>query len=89
MAEYIERKKAYSIAKKVVDAIANGKHHVGVFAYDIMDWIDDLPAADVREVVLCRDCKNRFMTPNGWRCHYAEWAIEDDDFCSCGEKREG
>jgi hypothetical protein len=47
-----------------------------------------LPAVDVRPVVLCRDCKNWFMTPNGRKCYYAEWSIEDDDFCSCGEKRE-
>ena len=50
MAEYIERETAYSIAKKVVDAIAHGEYHAGVFAFDIMDWIDDLPAADVRPV---------------------------------------
>jgi hypothetical protein len=50
--------------------------------------IRKLPAADVRPVVLCRDCKHRFITPNGWHCPYAEWGIEDDDFCSCGEKRE-
>lgn len=49
--EYIERKAAYPIASKVVDAITNGKYHAGVFAYDIMDWIDDIPAADVRPVV--------------------------------------
>ena len=45
---YIEVETAYSIAKKVVDAIANGEYHAGVFAYDIMDWIDELPTADVR-----------------------------------------
>ena len=45
-----------------------------------------IPAADVREVVLCKDCSNRFMTPNGWHCYYAEYAIDDDDYCSCGVK---
>lgn len=49
--KYIEVETAYSIAKKVVDAIANGEYHAGVFAYDIMDWIDELPTADVRPVV--------------------------------------
>lgn len=49
--KYIERKTIYQIAKKVVDAITSGNYHPGVFAYDILDWIDDLPAADVREVV--------------------------------------
>lgn len=55
----------------------------------LAERIRAIPAADVRPVVLCRDCKHRFMTPNGWHCSYAEWGIEDDDFCSCGEKREG
>lgn len=48
---YILREDAYPIGKKVVDAIANGEYHAGVFAYDIMDWIDEIPAADVRPVV--------------------------------------
>lgn len=55
---------------------------------NIADLINGIPAADVRPVVLCKDCKHCFMTPNGWHCPYAEWGIEDDDFCSCGEKRE-
>ena len=55
---------------------------------DAYQFIRHFHAADVRPVVLCRDCKHRFMTPNGWHCPYAEWGIEDDDFCSCGEKRE-
>lgn len=55
---------------------------------DAYQFIRNFHAADVRPVVLCRDCKHRFMTPNGWHCPYAEWGIEDDDFCSCGEKRE-
>lgn len=54
----------------------------------IMQMLHSIPSADVRPVVLCKDCKHRFMTPNGWHCPYAEWGIEDDDFCSCGEKRE-
>lgn len=49
--DYISREAAYPIAKKVVDAITNGEYHAGVFAYDIMDWIDDIPAADVAPVV--------------------------------------
>jgi hypothetical protein len=55
---------------------------------EIREAINSIPAADVRPVVLCRDCKHRFITPNGWHCPYAEWGIEDDDFCSCGKKRE-
>ena len=44
---------------------------------------------DAVPVVFCRDCKHRFMTPNGWHCPYAEWGIEDDDFCSYGDRKGG
>lgn len=50
MAEYIEREAVYIIAKKICDAIRNGEYHSAVFAYNIMDWIDDVPAADVATV---------------------------------------
>ena len=65
--------------------------------------IDDIPAVDVRPVVLCRDCDNW----NDWDsagkeslgnyvCSCAYWTVEDGavfytrptDFCSYGEKRE-
>jgi hypothetical protein len=57
MAEYIEREATYTIAKKICNAIRNGEYHSAVFALDIMNWIDDVPAADVVPVVRCKDCK--------------------------------
>lgn len=78
MKDYIEREQAITVFKTFY----------GKSLRVVLDALREEHAADVREVVLCRDCKHRFMTPNGWHCHYAEWAIEDDDFCSCGEKRE-
>lgn len=47
MAEYIERKAAYPLAKKVSDAVAKGDYHISTFGQVILDWIDDIPAADV------------------------------------------
>jgi hypothetical protein len=76
MVDYISREAALEAAKK------------SRLYFDIKPIINSIPAADARPVVLCRDCKHRFITPNGWHCPYAEWGIEDDDFCSCGEKRE-
>lgn len=91
MAEYIEREAAYSIAKKVVDAIANGKYRVGVFGHDIMDWIDEIPAADVRPVVLCRDCKYYYKDADGYEmCDNSEGYdhVTEDGFCAWAKKRE-
>lgn len=58
MAEYIEREATYTIAKKICNAIRNGEYHPAVFAYDIMDWIDDVPAADVVPGSDFRTCRN-------------------------------
>ena len=91
MSEYIEREKIYPIAKKVVDAIATGNDHPGVFAYDILDWIDDIPAADVRPVVTCIECKHSCDMPGGLRCCYGtclDCYVDPEFFCADGEKRE-
>ena len=58
MDEYIAREATYTIAKKICDAIRNGEYHSAVFALDIMDWIDDVPAADVVPGSDFRDCVN-------------------------------
>lgn len=79
MAEYIERK----AAKKV---LAFG---VGVTAANALDKI---PAADVVEVVRCRDCKYISVpTERGnFLCgHKMLGLVRPDDFCSFGERMEG
>lgn len=65
--------------------------------------IYDIPAADARPVVLCRDCDcwNDWDSAGkeslgNYVCSCAHWSVEDgpvlytgpDDFCSYGEKRE-
>ena len=96
--EYIEREAAKNILLQHQHRFtcadeANGYGSVKwsedvIYLSEAVNGIAAIPAADVRPVVLCKDCKHRFMTPNGWHCPYAEWGIEDDDFCCCGEKRE-
>jgi len=53
--------------------------------------IEDIHAADVRPVVLCRDCKHADFAGMGngavW-CYKMERAMQGEDFCSYGEKRE-
>lgn len=76
MKDCIYRDAAYSIAKKVVDAIANGEYHAGVFAYDIMDWIDELPAADVAPVVHGTWDKGEDYDPYGGG-RFVEWSCSE------------
>ena len=51
MSEYIEREAAYPLAKKICDAIDSEDFQRLNFGMRILDWIDDLPAVDVRPVV--------------------------------------
>ena len=50
--------------------------------------ISDMPAADVAEVVRCRDCKhlvNATINANGFLiCDISDMEIAPDDFCSRG-----
>ena len=49
MAEYIERKAAYPLAKKMCEAIDSEDFQRLNFGMRILDWIDDIPAADAIE----------------------------------------
>ena len=54
--------------------------------HDRIEAIEALPSADAVEVVRCRNCKH-VQTIN---CPFfkAKWGYTDDDYCSCGERRE-
>ena len=86
MTDYIKRTDAVKIAEKY--GLANGSvlaRHTGL-ADCIARDISELPAADVAEVVRCKDCKyGDYMlclrTNDGfWR--------KETDFCSYGKRRE-
>lgn len=48
--EYIEREGTYPLAKRICDAVSSGNYYKASFGMQILDWIDDIPAADVRPV---------------------------------------
>lgn len=90
MTDYISREAA---KMRVVEALGQG--------HSPYNAIVMLPAADVREVVLCRDCQNSYEWANvdgdNYRyCGYlrSRWnhdtdrMVNDDDFCKWGKKRE-
>ena len=80
MAEYIDREAAINA---VFEAFADGRS-----AYIALEAI---PAADVRPVVLCRDCVNYGEMLSGYDhrliCHKFALTTKPDDFCSRGERR--
>lgn len=63
-------------------------------------YIEKIVPADVRHVVLCKDCKYGVPTKNGFLndmiacenedspCSYSSWLCQLDWFCADGERRE-
>jgi hypothetical protein len=63
--------------------------------HDMLEEVEDYPAADVRPVVLCRECKHweTSWTPQGVSdgrhyCAPLDLYPSADWFCADGEKRE-
>lgn len=67
---------------------------------DVLNDVEDFPAADVRPVVLCRDCKHNMAnipdiqdginSNENWNaCQLTELydSVKPDDFCSRGVKK--
>lgn len=97
MSDYIERQTVYSLAKKISDYVASGKYVPCLLGHKILDFVDDLPADDVVEVVRCKDCKyseHWYRDKRLCRLWYGEEKpsapidVFDDGFCNYGERRE-
>lgn len=95
MAEYIDREKLLD------DLLAAAKHGgMGeIIAQTLMRYVKLQPAADVAQVVRCKDCK--FMLPDvlpyvgkayavGLKCDLRnDYSICEGDYCSRGVRRGG
>ena len=73
MAEYIDRRSALNhIYKRLIETANNNvgfKCDAGIVYEDaatnrIKTWINEVPSADVVEVVRCKDCKHRILNEN-------------------------
>lgn len=96
--EYIEREAAFNAILKLVPKV-DDDGYCWVIRGDAATAIDNIPAADVREVVYCKDCKwyeinelkkdgteDRRYKPSV--CMLAGQRREPNHFCADGEKRE-
>ena len=87
MSDYIKRKDALvrlgKQLRRLSDIIPMGKDAAGV----AVRIIEDLPAADVAEVVRCKDCK---FWDSGcrWCDLWGDTQEYDDGYCSYGERKE-
>ena len=105
MSEYIDREAFIAEQRHLYcDNCARRKNSKGKLVYDIgdapcracgicdvLDAVEDAPAADVRPVVLCRDCRHR--DPEDHKCDSGEmerqgcpFPVHDDYFCAYGER---
>lgn len=64
--------------------------------YEIQDTLENIPSEDVVRVIRCRECKHYQFADNrafGFPVKRCEWTgfedVDDDDFCSRGERKDG
>ena len=93
MAQYIDREAA---VKFFLDIAAAGRTSYNIMLLAVARTIAAIPAADVRPVVLCRDCEYfSDVMYGGMQFEYGycdRWAdgtrMNPDDFCSHATKKE-
>jgi hypothetical protein len=95
--DYISREEAFNAILKLVPKV-DDDGYCWIIRGDAATAIDSIPAADVRPVVLCCDCKHFQInvSPSGylpqgvpeWECRHWCRPTDPTDFCSYGEKRE-
>lgn len=87
MAEYIERERIALgvLGLTIVDPM------VAQYADAVLLQIQQAPAADVVEVVRCKDCERRSksadLTDTVW-CPWLQQQMQKTDFCSYGKRRD-
>lgn len=86
MPEFIDRK-ALGIGKCNPDVFNDIAYADGWNA--AIDMIENAPAADVVNVVRCKDCKHYGGTTFGPICRQWSTILSPDDYCSYGERKDG
>lgn len=90
MAEYIEREALLkSILELPPKMDEQGYGWLG--RRGVWQVVSDFPAADVRPVVLCKDCAYSYDSVGGWCCSHGicvDCIVRADFFCADGEREE-
>lgn len=89
MAEYIERGALmqFPIRRDHYDRKNGNKHFINGIE-SVLEYAENLPAADVAPVVRCKDCKHHNKPRLGW-CEVHLDRENLYDFCSYGKRKEG
>lgn len=84
---YIKREKVLEIAK---DKYYSDFHKSMADLTSLRELLEDTPAADVAEVVRCKDCKFLMFSDFYGECSNGHMCIvSPDDFCSRGIRKDG
>ena len=79
---YIKRRDVLSLAKRGY-LVGNGNYQ------SVKNYINSIPAADVRPVVLCRDCIHfQQFRPHDGFCKIDGMLWNNDFFCANGKREE-
>lgn len=96
MAEHIEREAVLSICREM--SACEWNHRVSPVSWadayeQFGDDVEEIPAADVVEVVRCKDCikcvHDKIFGHYWCNRMNSTYKVKPDDFCSYGEQREG
>lgn len=73
----------------------NGNEHFIYGVESVMEYIENIPPADVVEVIRCKNCQHYIKEYHRCSLHSEEpdqystgfiFEMQEDDFCSCGEQ---
>jgi hypothetical protein len=91
MAEYLGREsiKKFPIRKDRCDKEHANEHFIfGIES--VLEYVENLPAADVAPVVRCRDCKHSYEDLGGLYCSFGpcvDCPVSPDFWCANGRRR--
>lgn len=87
MAEYIEREKALNDFDEWIETTGTLPKGTSYY-HECRACIEDVTAADVVEVIRCKNCKFLMFSDCYGECSKAYMGVvSPDDFCSRGERR--
>ena len=81
----------YIVKEQALEAILSAIDLTGEQWAQVWNKIKQTPAADVVEVVRCKDCKNLYPDDTGklhW-CDCHRMFVGLDDFCNYGKRKDG
>ncbi len=87
MSRYIDADALYEVVTEKYYDIGAGSYPYNIVAYDMAKLVKNAPAADVVEVVRCKDCIH--SSDYGKICHYSVGRdVSPDHYCGYGERSE-